>query len=333
MGLCLALCAAGCLSPTSFSLEGHACKLTADCGAGLTCDETAHCASSHPPDAALPTPPSFPIRAATYTTSFPYFWSFNPHETPSAGLYDTADAGVVMAQVKAMQWAGIQVGLYHDDGNGSQTDVALLRDLDRVRGTNFFWALYYEKEDEVTGGGGVPERDLEDVLREYQQNVAKQPNLLHLDGGFVVFVHSAYVADPCEVASRYVTANRNSKAGAYLVLRAETPVTGKYLTCALQPNAWFQFNEAAPVVATRDAQTLSPGEFQYSSSTPQAARDLGRFTASLQPPLDAGVKFQIITSFNDWVVGSEVESAVQWPSDSGYGQYLDALHDHPLRTR
>jgi hypothetical protein len=37
--------------------------------------------------------------------------------------------------------------------------------------------------------------------------------------------------------------------------------------------------------------------------------------------------FQLVTSFNEWGEGTAVESAQEWASASGYGAYLDALHD------
>jgi len=40
--------------------------------------------------------------------------------------------------------------------------------------------------------------------------------------------------------------------------------------------------------------------------------------------------WQLIVSFNEWGEGTAVESAVEWQSDSGYGIYLDCLHDPVL---
>ena len=36
---------------------------------------------------------------------------------------------------------------------------------------------------------------------------------------------------------------------------------------------------------------------------------------------------QLITTFNEWGEGTAVESAQEWASASGYGSYIDALHD------
>ena len=37
-------------------------------------------------------------------------------------------------------------------------------------------------------------------------------------------------------------------------------------------------------------------------------------------------KWQLVTTFNEWGEGTSVESAQEWGSTSGYGQYLDVLH-------
>jgi hypothetical protein len=41
----------------------------------------------------------------------------------------------------------------------------------------------------------------------------------------------------------------------------------------------------------------------------------------------SGANYQLIISLNEWGEGTAVESAQEWASPSGYGVYLDALHD------
>jgi hypothetical protein len=38
--------------------------------------------------------------------------------------------------------------------------------------------------------------------------------------------------------------------------------------------------------------------------------------------------WQIVTTFNEWGEGTATESAQEWSSASGYGTYLDALHNN-----
>ncbi|MFZ2095576.1 MAG: hypothetical protein WAV05_02950 [Anaerolineales bacterium] len=42
--------------------------------------------------------------------------------------------------------------------------------------------------------------------------------------------------------------------------------------------------------------------------------------------------FQLITTFNKWDEGTSVESSDEWASQSGYGAYLDSLHNDGLVT-
>ena len=41
----------------------------------------------------------------------------------------------------------------------------------------------------------------------------------------------------------------------------------------------------------------------------------------------SGDPFQLVVSFDEWGEGTAVESADEWATPSGYGAYLDALHD------
>jgi hypothetical protein len=42
--------------------------------------------------------------------------------------------------------------------------------------------------------------------------------------------------------------------------------------------------------------------------------------------------WQLVTTFNEWGEGTSVESALEWSSSSGFGQYLDVLHDNGTGT-
>jgi len=37
--------------------------------------------------------------------------------------------------------------------------------------------------------------------------------------------------------------------------------------------------------------------------------------------------WQLVLSFNEWPEGTSVESAREWETPSGFGAYLDALHE------
>jgi hypothetical protein len=43
--------------------------------------------------------------------------------------------------------------------------------------------------------------------------------------------------------------------------------------------------------------------------------------------LASGARWQLVLTFNEWPEGTSVESAREWASPSGYGAYLDTLHE------
>jgi hypothetical protein len=41
----------------------------------------------------------------------------------------------------------------------------------------------------------------------------------------------------------------------------------------------------------------------------------------------SNARWQLVLTFNEWPEGTSIESAHEWASPSGYGVYLDVLHD------
>ena len=56
-------------------------------------------------------------------------------------------------------------------------------------------------------------------------------------------------------------------------------------------------------------------------------RDPNRWSTNVQAMIGSGAPWQLITTFSEWGEGTSVESATEWSSASGYGAYLDALHN------
>ena len=56
------------------------------------------------------------------------------------------------------------------------------------------------------------------------------------------------------------------------------------------------------------------------------ARDPQRWASDVAAWAKTAVKWQLMTTFNEWGEGTSVEPATEWPSASGYGYYLDVLH-------
>jgi hypothetical protein len=106
-----------------------------------------------------------------------------------------------------------------------------------------------------------------------------------------------------------------------------------YRGCTSQPDGWHQY---APAVAA-DAQgsfsySISPG-FYHAAGALCLGRDLARWRQNIRDMVASGAAFQLVTTFNEWGEGTAVESASEWSSVSGYGAYLDALHNNGLDSQ
>jgi Glycosyl hydrolase family 99 len=265
--------------------------------------------------------PAFPIRAAFYYPWFPEAWQqagMNPftHYHPSLGQYNVSSPSVLSAHVKAMRYAGLQAGIASWWGRGTATDRRIGQLLGAAAGQSFRWSVYYEAE----GQGDPTVGQLTGDLTYLRDRYGHDPRFLRIDGRFVVFVY-AEEHDACAMADRWKRANT---VGAYVVLK----VFSGYRGCASQPDGWHQYGPAKDVSDHRPfAYSVSPGFWKASESTPRLARDRQRWRVALRAMVASNARFQLVTTFNEWGEGTSVESATEWTSPSGMGDYLDALHD------
>lgn len=269
---------------------------------------------------------SFPIRAAFYYPWFPEAWNqlgINPYTmyAPTLGYYDTSGQGIIRQQIIAMLYGHIQAGIASWWGIGTPTDGRFPELLSSAAGTNFKWAVYYEKESLGNPDVSVLNADLTYIRDHYSID----PGYLRIDDRFVVFVYSD-TSDGCPMVSRWLQANT---VGAYIVLRTFPG----YQSCADQPDGWHQYAPAkAENSAGQSSYTISPGFWKVGES-PRLDRSLKLWQQSIKDMIASGANFQLITTFNEWGEGTAVESAGQWHSASGYGAYLDALHQVTLFDR
>jgi hypothetical protein len=213
-----------------------------------------------------------------------------------------------------MQYGHIQAGIATWWGQGSKTDGRINAMLAAAHGTTFCWTLYYEPALNATQAAS----DLSYIASHY----ASDPNFLHVNGKPVLFVYSRAVASCADVAAWSSVNN-----GFYLNLQ----VFVGYRTCAGQPDGWHQYG---PAVA-EDHQSgysfsISPGFNKYSETAPRLVRDPVRWAQNVADMVNSHEPWQLITTFNEWMEGTSIESATEWQSASGQGVYMDALHDGGL---
>jgi len=224
---------------------------------------------------------------------------------------------MIRTHVAEMQYANIQGAIVSWWGQGSYEDkdfAWILALSDQGGTTNFEWMLYYELE----GTGNPSISQISSDLSYVKAKYASSPHYFKINGEFVVFVY-ADANDDCGMADRWKQAN---SVGAYIVLK----VFSGYRSCSSQPDGWHQY---APAVA-EDSQTpfsftISPGFWKVGES-PRLARDIARWRMSIYDMIMSNALFQLITTFNEWGEGTAVESASEWSTVSGHGEYLEALH-------
>lgn len=268
--------------------------------------------------------PSFPIRAAFYYAWYPEAWFRYPvlpysRFRPSLDLYSADNAHVVRAHTDAMRYARLDAGIYSWWGKDGYppTDARFDRYLAEARTTPFRWAIYYEPEGYANPSVGRIRSDLEYIRDRY----AGKPAYLKVDGRFVVYVYGD-PEDNCDsTAVRWRKANT---VGAYIVLKA----FAGFRTCAAQPDAWHQYSAALPEYDLGpDSFMIAPGFDESGEGKPRLARDPQRWRSDVQAMVASNARWQLVLTFNEWPEGTSVESAREWSSPSGYGSYLDTLHE------
>jgi acid phosphatase type 7 len=267
--------------------------------------------------------PAFPIRAAFYYPWYPETWTVGgvlTHFTPTLGYYSSTSTSVIQQHVNAMQYAGIEAGISSWWGQGDRTDArfATLLSTTNAMASPFRWSLYYENES--TGDPSVA--TIASDLAYIRDHYGSDPSSFRVNGRFVVFVYSSG-SDGCGMADRWKQANAGINA--YIVLK----VFSGYKLCASQPDNWHQYGPATAAISQPGySYSISPGFWKADELTPRLARDLTRFQGNVRDMVASNAPFQLVTTFNEWGEGTAVESATDWASSSGFGDYLDALHNN-----
>jgi hypothetical protein len=132
------------------------------------------------------------------------------------------------------------------------------------------------------------------------------------------------------------TADTNQNGAAEVV--AGSPTGGEvrllygFRDCPVQPDGWHVYDSLHPETY------LPPYEFGISPgfdravtlpNVPTTPRDLVRWSQDIADLNSTAFPWHLILTFNEWGEGTSVESAQEWATPSGYGAYLDALHEAP----
>ncbi|MBW8741937.1 MAG: hypothetical protein JF623_04780 [Acidobacteria bacterium] len=304
-----------------FAGTGHDGYTDADVAVHFTVTRANTLASFRGP-AADTSQPAFPIRATFYYAWYPEAWTRGatfPYTFfhPTLDYYSSDGAAVVREQTEAMRYAHLNAAVYSWWGAQSDTDERFWRYLAAARTTPFRWAVYYEPE----GYGAPSVARLRADLEYIRDTYAPRPAYLKVGGHFVVFVYGD-AADACATAQRWHDANAGIDA--YVVLKA----FADFRSCPAQPSAWHEYSsDHAEYSLAPDSYMVSPAFAERREAAPRLARDPGRWRQDVADMVASGARWQLVETFNEWPEGTAVESAREWSSPSGFGTYLDALHD------
>jgi hypothetical protein len=275
-----------------------------------------------PPGAPGDAQPRLPIRAFFYYPWFPETWGSSHDHTryhPTLGFYDSSSPQLIRSHLRALEYGHAEVGIssWWKQGDRPDARLPLLLRETAAAGSPVRWSVYYEPE--AQGDPSVAE--IRSDLTYLRDRYGADPSFFRLNGKFVVFVY-ADGSDGCSMADRWRQANT---VGAHVVLK----LFPGFRDCPSQPEGWHQYSASPETSHGRDSFTVSPGFWKWDEASPRGARDLARFRQNVAHMAASGANYQLVISFNEWGEGTAVESAQEWASPSGYGDYLDALHDVP----
>jgi hypothetical protein len=301
---------------TTYYYELDACDSAGGCGPD---------ASAFATPRTVPAPqPSFPIRAAFYYAWFPEAWDqngikpFTKYE-PSLAFYSSDTSTVRRSHLLSLEYARFDAGIYSWWGQGTKEDLRFPGMLSETNatGSSTKWALYHERE----GNGPdptVPEvgADLDYIKLHYASN----PAYLKVGGKPVIFVNGD-ASDDCATADRWKQANTATR-DFYVSLK----VLAGYAACPSQPENWHQYAPASRTDHRPGHSFVISPEFDLTGPAPALLqRDLAAFEQAIRDMVASNEPWQLVTTFNEWGENSATESAREWASGSGHGQYLDAL--------
>jgi Glycosyl hydrolase family 99 len=270
---------------------------------------------------------AFPLRGIFYYSWFPETWVVNGAHVvyqPTLGYYSSDDQTVVDQHIKDLDYANINVAIaswWGVNQHSENTRIPMLLNRTIAAGSNLKWAMYYEKE----GFGNPTVAEIQSDLAYVKQNYVPNQAYAKINGKPVIFVYNAD-DNTCEVADRWAQASNNEW---YVSLK----VVGGFQSCANQPSTWHQYGPNSPEQSQNGFfMVIGPGFWRADVDTPLLARDTARFSKNVRDMVASKQPWQLITTFNEWGEGTAVESAKNWASATGYGSFLDALHNNGMAS-
>ncbi|KAG7368316.1 glycosyl hydrolase family 99 protein [Nitzschia inconspicua] len=273
-----------------------------------------------------PTDLEFPIRGTFYYPWYPDTFTVNGHWShykPSMGWYSSSNPDVVRYHIDSLDYAhfGLSVASWWGpDTHLDRARLTMLLDTTIAKNSTLKWTIYYEKEMKSNPSVYEIQNDLSYLMRWF----ARHPAWAYKDGKPVIFVYNEN--SNCELVQRWKQASRDEW---YLVMK----VFSNHKECALQPDSFHQYGSGDDGVVRNRGYSfvISPGFWHASQKTARVPRSSPRkFCLNVKEMTRSREPWQLVVSFNEAGEGTMIESSREWQSRSGYGQYLDCLHDVPM---
>ena len=147
----------------------------------------------------------------------------------------------------------------------------------------------------------------------------RSPGYLRIGSAPAVFVAPAdHALRSCRRALRWRAA-----AGRLWLAQATFP---GYSRCRRAADAWFRDTPDTRSARSRGTFLIRPGFWPVGPSAPTLARSPATWLRTVARMNASAAPLQIVDSLTDWARGTAIGPSAAWPSASGFGSYLDALH-------
>ena len=296
--------------------------------------------------------PSRSVRGVFYYPWWPDKWfdhGNGPHYLPDyngdgVGEYYSCDDSQVLArQVQAMQYGWIDVGISswwascrRNKSSCTSEQNRLSSELYQAKQVGFHWAIYYEPEQYWSPPVSDLVTDIENILNSYALNPAYSAAYFRISDRPVIFVYDP--SGSCDTVNRWSQAldqvEHDLGVRPYVVLHTFSG----YTSCSgYQAFRWHQYGTGTSGLASAaDSVVVRPGFWRASESKPSQRRDLSKWDQHVSYMANSALPFHLVVSYNEWRETTSIEPALEleqehpgWESASGFGQYLDSLHNHP----